>query len=100
MRSEKRPETRDRITSLERDFECRAGIFRKKRSAKGSGSAGHLIHRGAVPLPLEGKDKVRLKVSGCSSIGRYCLLPIAYCLQMAGALVTGHWSLVTEAILY
>ena len=26
------------------------------RSAKGSGSAVHLIHRGAVPLPLKGKD--------------------------------------------
>ena len=27
-----------------------------KRSAKGSGSYVHLIHREAVPLPLEGKD--------------------------------------------
>ena len=26
------------------------------RFAKGSRSAVHLIHRGAVPLPLEGKD--------------------------------------------
>ena len=28
----------------------------------GSGSAGHLIHRGAVPLPLEGKDNAPPKM--------------------------------------
>ena len=38
----------------------RIGLFIFKRSAKGSGSAGHLIHRGAVPLPLKGKDKKAL----------------------------------------
>ena len=28
----------------------------------GSGAAGHLIHRGAVPLPLKGKDNAPLKL--------------------------------------
>ena len=32
------------------------------RSAKGSVSAVHLIHRGAVPLPLEGKDNAPPKI--------------------------------------
>ena len=36
--------------------------FDFKRFAKGSEAAGHLIHRGAVPLPLEGKDNARLKL--------------------------------------
>ena len=31
-----------------------------ERFAKGSVSAGHIIHRGAVPLPLKGKDKSAL----------------------------------------
>ena len=31
------------------------------RSAKGSGCAGHLIHREAVPLPLKGKDNSALQ---------------------------------------
>ena len=30
------------------------------RFAKGSGCSGHLIHRGAVPLPLKGKDNTPL----------------------------------------
>ena len=30
--------------------------------AMGSESAGHLIHRGAVPLPLEGKDNAPPKL--------------------------------------
>ena len=33
-----------------------------RRSAKGSKAAVHLIHRGAVPLPLKGKDLMPLKV--------------------------------------
>ena len=52
-----------------------------KRFAKENGCADHLIHRGAVPLPLEGKDLTRSKVGGCSIVGRsiaYCLLPIAF----------------------
>ena len=28
----------------------------------GSGAAGHLIHRGAVPLPLKGKDNRALQI--------------------------------------
>ena len=44
----------------------------RARSAKGSGFAVHLIHRGAVPLPLKGKDnsapqiKARLRMSGAT----------------------------------
>ena len=35
-------------------------VYLRERSAKGSGCAGHLIHRGAVPLPLKGKDNAPL----------------------------------------
>ena len=39
------------------------------RSAKGSGSDVHLIHREAVPLPLEGKDLMPLKVGETCKVG-------------------------------
>ena len=42
----------------------------RKRSAKGIGSAGHLIHRGAVPLPLKGKDNARGSVGLTANVGR------------------------------
>ena len=39
-----------------------------KRFAKGIGSAVHLIHRGAVPLPLEGKDLKALEKGKYASL--------------------------------
>ena len=42
-----------------------------KRYAKGIESAGHLIHRGAVPLTLEGKDLTPLKVGETANVGRF-----------------------------
>ena len=40
-----------------------------QRFAKGSGPAGHLIHRGAVPLPLKGKDMSRSKLGETCNVG-------------------------------
>ena len=45
-----------------------------KRSAKGSGIAGHLIHRGAVPLPLKGKDNSAVYVKARLSLSNATLL--------------------------
>ena len=36
-----------------------------------SGSAGHLIHREAVPLPLKGKDLTPLKLGETASVERF-----------------------------
>ena len=49
------PAPREAPGSGLRWFHCRKRSTGKTRSAKGSGSTGHLIHRGAVPLPLIGK---------------------------------------------
>ena len=53
-------ETEDRITWLRRVFEYQALLL--KRSAKGSGSAGHLIHRyRGPPSPTRRRLKRPLK---------------------------------------
>ena len=70
------------------------------RSAKGSGCSGHLIHRGAVPLPLEGKDNTHSNYGLTCYVGRsiaYCLLPIAFREAGARSPVPGHWSLVSPS---
>ena len=40
----------------------------------GSGSAGHRIHRGAVPLPLEGKDLMLFPMGETCGGGRVHLI--------------------------
>ena len=49
--------------------------FRSRRFAKGSVSAVHLIHRGAVPLPLKGKDN-----SGAPGMGINLVVKVHYAL--------------------